>query len=132
MIMRKPFVMGNWKMNTDSNASVNLARDIANGSADVASHVVDVAVCPPFVYLQSVAKALSSTTISLGAQDIYFEQNGAFTGEISVTMLKDVGCFYPLCGQDPTNIHRGANGFLWRDSDMQGALHISGAGTPLP
>jgi len=96
--MRKPFVAGNWKMNTDSRSSVELAERIASGSAQVAGQEVTVAVCPPFVYLQAVAKALSASSIAVGAQDIYFEPKGAFTGEISVSMLKDVGCSYCLCG----------------------------------
>ncbi len=96
--MRKPFVAGNWKMNTDSRTSVELVERIASGSVEVASQHVTVAVCPPFVYLQSVAKALSSSNIAVGAQDMYFESEGAFTGEISASMLKDVGCSYCLCG----------------------------------
>ena len=96
--MRKPFVAGNWKMNTDSGSSVELAERIASGSAQTAGQGVTVAVCPPFVYLQAVAKALSASSIAVGAQDIYFEPKGAFTGEISVSMLKDVGCSYCLCG----------------------------------
>lgn len=96
--MRKPFVAGNWKMNTDSRTSVELVECIASCSVEVSSQHVTVAVCPPFVYLQSVAKALSSSNIAVGAQDVYFEANGAFTGEISASMLKDVGCSYCLCG----------------------------------
>jgi triosephosphate isomerase len=96
--MRKPFVAGNWKMNTDSHSSVALAEAVAAGSSGFAGSSVDVAVIPPFVYLQAVAKAISSSHISLGSQDIYFEKNGAFTGEISASMLKDIGCTYVLCG----------------------------------
>jgi triosephosphate isomerase len=96
--MRKPFVAGNWKMNTDSHTSVELVKRIASGFVETAGQSVTVAVCPPFVYLQSVAKALSSSGIAVGAQDIYFELKGAFTGEISASMLKDVGCLYCLCG----------------------------------
>ena len=96
--MRKPFVAGNWKMNTDSGSSVALAKGIACGSEEVAGHSVDVAVIPPFVYLQGVAGSLSSSNIAVGAQDIYYEQKGAFTGEISASMLKDIGCVYALCG----------------------------------
>ena len=96
--MRKPFVAGNWKMNTNSQTSVELVEHIASGSVEAASQSVTVAVCPPFVYLQSVAKALSSSNIAIGAQDMYFKPEGAFTGEISASMLKDVGCSYCLCG----------------------------------
>ena len=96
--MRKPFVAGNWKMNTDSRDSVALARHVAEGSSEAAGQSVDVAVCPPFVYLQAVAGAVSSSNVAVGAQDIYFEEKGAFTGEISPQMLKDIGCTYALCG----------------------------------
>ena len=96
--MRKPFVAGNWKMNTNSQTSVELAKSIASGSVETAGQSVTVAVCPPFVYLQAVSNALSSSNIAVGAQDIYFEPAGAFTGEISASMLKDVGCSYCICG----------------------------------
>jgi len=96
--MRKPFIAGNWKMNTDSQSSVALAKAVATGSAELARERVSVAVLPPFVYLQAVAHAVSSFAVAVGAQDAYFEPKGAFTGEISPAMLKDVGCTYVLCG----------------------------------
>ncbi len=97
--MRKPFVAGNWKMNTDSYTSVELAERIASGAMEAAaSGSLTVVVCPPFVYLQAVAKALSASSVGVGAQDIYYEPKGAFTGEISPSMLKDIGCTYCLCG----------------------------------
>lgn len=96
--MRKPFVAGNWKMNTDSHSGVSLAKAIADGTSGLAGGSVDVAVIPPFVYLSSVGQAISSSGVALGAQDVYFEAKGAFTGEISAAMLKDVGCTYVLCG----------------------------------
>jgi triosephosphate isomerase len=96
--MRKPFIAGNWKMNTDSRGAVKLAESIVRDCGDMADAKVDVAVCPPFVYLQAVAGALSSSPVALGSQDVYFEQKGAFTGEISAAMLKDVGCTYVICG----------------------------------
>ncbi len=96
--MRKPFVAGNWKMNTDSHSSVSLAKDVAAGTSEIAGHKIDVAVIPPFVYIQSVAKVLSASSVAVGAQDIYTEKQGAFTGEISASMLRDIGCTYALCG----------------------------------
>ncbi|MHC4288686.1 MAG: triose-phosphate isomerase [Planctomycetota bacterium] len=94
--MRKPFIAGNWKMNTDSASAVALAAGLAKelGSVDT----VDMAVCPPFVYLQSVAAALSASNIALGSQNVYFEEKGAFTGEISCQMLKDSCCTYAIIG----------------------------------
>ncbi|MDI9433578.1 MAG: triose-phosphate isomerase [Sedimentisphaerales bacterium] len=96
--MRKPFVAGNWKMNTDCRSGVDLAKAVVDGSSGLAGGSVDVAVIPPFVYLSSVGQAISSSGVALGAQDVYFEAKGAFTGEISAAMLKDVGCTYVLCG----------------------------------
>ncbi|HPC94353.1 MAG TPA: triose-phosphate isomerase [Sedimentisphaerales bacterium] len=96
--MRKPFVAGNWKMNTDSHSGVALAKAVVDRTSGLAGSRVDVAVLPPFVYLSAVGAAISSSGVALGAQDVYFEAKGAFTGEISAAMLKDVGCTYVLCG----------------------------------
>ena len=96
--MRKPFVAGNWKMNMDSASSESLAEAVAAGSRDIAGKNVTVAVCPPFVYLEGVFSALKTSNVAVGAQDLYIEKQGAFTGEISAAMLKDVGCVYVLCG----------------------------------
>ncbi len=97
--MRKPFIAGNWKMNTDCGSGVALAKAISAESADALSDgKITVAVCPPSVYLSSVAGALSSSSVGLGAQNVYSEEKGAFTGEVSVAMLKDVGCTYTLIG----------------------------------
>jgi len=85
-------------MNTDSRSSVELAQGVAKGASGLAGDKVNVAVIPPFVYLQSVVKAVSSTGVSVGSQDVYIEPKGAFTGEVSAAMLKDVGCTYVLCG----------------------------------
>jgi triosephosphate isomerase len=63
----------------------------------MAEHKITVAVCPPFVYLDVVCQAVG-TSVGVGAQDVYFESQGAFTGEISAPMLKDIGCTYALCG----------------------------------
>jgi len=93
--MRKSFIAGNWKMNTDSHSGPALVEAIADG---LDTDNVDVAVVPPFVYIPAVVSAASNSRIAVGAQDVYFEQKGAFTGEISTAMLKDVGCTYCLCG----------------------------------
>jgi triosephosphate isomerase len=94
--MRKPFIAGNWKMNTSRHSAVDLATGLAQELRDIEN--VDVAICPPFVYLGAVARALNSSNIALGAQDVYFEPNGAYTGEISCQMLKDVCCTYVIIG----------------------------------
>ena len=91
---RTPFIAGNWKMNTSKEEAVKLAKAVASG----ASNGCDVGVAPPFVYLDAVAQAVAGTALRVGAQDVYFEKNGAFTGEISVAMLKDLGVFFALTG----------------------------------
>jgi triosephosphate isomerase len=91
---RTPFIAGNWKMNTDRTSAEGLARAVAAG----APKGVEVGVAPPFVYLETVGRALKGSSVLLGAQDVYFEKNGAFTGEISVEMLKDLGVKFVLTG----------------------------------
>ncbi|HXE54930.1 MAG TPA: triose-phosphate isomerase [Tepidisphaeraceae bacterium] len=93
--MRTPFVAGNWKMNTSKAAAIELARAVAKGAPKSG---VEVGVAPPFVYLDAVAQAAGGSVVKVGAQDAYFEKNGAFTGEISVEMLKDVGVQFVLTG----------------------------------
>ncbi|MEO2032720.1 MAG: triose-phosphate isomerase [Planctomycetaceae bacterium] len=95
--MRRFLVAGNWKMNTDQASGSTLATALA--SAASAKHdAVDVLVCPPFPYLSAIGSATRGSRIQLGAQDVYFEASGAFTGEVSVAMLKDVGCSYVIVG----------------------------------
>ncbi len=96
--MRRPFIAGNWKMNTDSHSGPELVKALRQGLAQVDMSKVDVAVIPPFVYLAQVVNAARNSRIAVGAQDIYHELKGAFTGEISAAMIKDVGCNYCLCG----------------------------------
>lgn len=96
--MRKPFIAGNWKMNTDSHSGPDLVRALAQGFAELDKSKVDVAVIPPFVYLAQIVNAARNSGIAVGSQDLYFEQKGAFTGEVSANMIKDVGCYYCLCG----------------------------------
>lgn len=96
--MRKPFVAGNWKMNLNKLDSVELIKGLSQGLNDIDTEKVDIAVYPPFVYIDSVVNTAKSSPIAVGAQDFYFESNGAFTGEISTDMLKDVGCIHALCG----------------------------------
>jgi len=93
--LRKIFVAGNWKMHTTRDEAVALALAISKGAPP---ERVDLAVCPPFVYLQTIADTLASTDVAVGAQNMYFEPKGAFTGEISAAMLKDVGCRYVVLG----------------------------------
>ncbi|HZZ29892.1 MAG TPA: triose-phosphate isomerase [Pirellulales bacterium] len=94
--MRKKFIAGNWKMNMDRAGAVALAEAIAKRAAEFSE--VDVAVCPPFVYLDAVRGAIAQSNVGLGAQNMFHEPKGAFTGEISAAMLLDMGCKYVILG----------------------------------
>ncbi len=94
--MRKPFVAGNWKMNLDLEASCAVAGELKSRLGSATD--VTVALCPPFVYLKAVGDVLAGSNIALGAQNVYTEAEGAFTGEVSGPMLLDVGCQYVIIG----------------------------------
>lgn len=97
---RRPFVGGNWKMHTDRASAVALARAIAGGVGGRTRGRIDTAVYPPFVWLDAVASTLrqAEAEIELGAQDLCPEPEGAFTGEISISMLRDLGVASALVG----------------------------------
>jgi triosephosphate isomerase len=86
--MRTPIIAGNWKMNKNVAEAVELVRALRESTAGVEQ--VEMVVCPPFVALTAVKDALAGSKIGLGAQNVYWEEKGAFTGEISPLMLKDV------------------------------------------
>ncbi|AMN46823.1 triosephosphate isomerase [Steroidobacter denitrificans] len=94
--MRRPFIAGNWKMHGSRTENAELIEGLLLGMPAEAS--VEVAVCPPFVYLWEAARLLKSSSIALGAQSTCAEAVGAFTGEVSAAMLKDVGCQYVIVG----------------------------------
>jgi triosephosphate isomerase len=94
--MRKLFIAGNWKMNKTISEAVALAKSVATGVAEEAK--VDVALIPPFLAIPDVAKVLQDSLLTLGAQNVYFEESGAFTGEVSCRMLSDAGAAFALVG----------------------------------
>jgi triosephosphate isomerase (TIM) len=94
--MRKPFVAGNWKMNLNKAECLALAGGLAGKAAQFGG--VEVGVIPAFVQVDCVGQAIKGSGIALGAQDVYFEKNGAFTGEVSTAMLLDLGVKYVLVG----------------------------------
>lgn len=96
MAQRIPIIAGNWKMNKTLGEAVTMVLRLKELIKDVKG--VEVAVCPPFTALSAVAQALEGTSIGLGAQNCYWEEKGAFTGEISPPMLVDVGCTYCIIG----------------------------------
>ncbi len=94
--MRRPFIAGNWKMNTTRASAVALAEGVAKGAEAIDG--VDLAVCPPSCYLEAVGRAIAGSNVALGAQNMYHQPDGAFTGELSATMLRDLGCTYVILG----------------------------------
>lgn len=90
---RRPFVAGNWKMNTTEAEAESLAK----GVAAISTGTCDVGVGVPFVHLATVRAALGPSGVKLGAQDVYWEVKGAFTGEVSVAMLEDY-CSFVIIG----------------------------------
>ena len=94
--MRRLMVAGNWKMNLSLAEGAALVRTVAGGAAKAGA--VDVVVCPPFVYVHAMNEVASGSEVKVGAQDVYFESKGAFTGEIAPSMLTDVGAAYVIIG----------------------------------
>jgi len=96
--MRRLFVAGNWKMNTLSGSAVELAAGVAGRCSQADCSAVDVLVAPPFPYLSMVKEQLQGSNLLLGAQNAYFKSPGAFTGEVAIEMLQDIGCDYVILG----------------------------------
>lgn len=95
--MRKTFIAGNWKMNMLREEAGELARDIA-GRVNSFAEKTDIMLAPPFTALDVVGQELRGTGIMLGAQDVFWEEKGAFTGEISPGMIADAGCSWVIVG----------------------------------
>jgi triosephosphate isomerase len=94
--MRRPLVVGNWKMNGSRETSIALVKSIVAQRADVTN--AEMALCAPFIYLNDVAELLKDKDIGLGAQDVSVHLNGAYTGEVAASMLVDCDCKYAIVG----------------------------------
>ena len=94
--MKEKLIAGNWKMYKTPEESVVFLRELTEKVSTYPDR--EVLVCPPYTSLYPAATILKNTTIKLGAQNVYFEKEGAFTGEISPVMLKDIGVEYVICG----------------------------------
>jgi triosephosphate isomerase len=89
--MRKPFIAGNWKMHKTVAEAVALAEGLRESLADVAEEAMELAVCPTATALHAVSETLDGSNIGVGAQNMYWEKEGAYTGEISPVMVKELG-----------------------------------------
>ncbi len=103
--MRKPIIAGNWKMNKLISEAVELAREVKNKAGTIADK--EIVLCPPFTVLSSVREVIEDSFIKLGAQNMYWEVRGAYTGEISPMMLKDIGCNYVILGHSERRLYFG-------------------------
>ena len=93
--MRKPIIAGNWKMNKTIAEAVEFVNDIKGKLND---ETVDAVICAPFIMLKDLKEVTKGTNIKIGAQNMHFEDNGAFTGEVSPVMLKELGMDYVVIG----------------------------------
>ena len=96
--MRKKLVAGNWKMNTTFQDSKKLIKSIRENLDEDTLSKIDVIICPPFTSLSIARKLTNESGINVGAQNMYYENDGAYTGEISASMLKALGCKYVILG----------------------------------
>jgi triosephosphate isomerase len=103
--MRTPLLAGNWKLNCLSKEARELATAIVDGTKDVKGR--EILLAPTYTSLSAVAEVLRGTSIGLGAQDVFWEDSGAFTGEISAPMLKDAGCTHIIIGHSERRQHFG-------------------------
>ncbi|MBL7085002.1 MAG: triose-phosphate isomerase [Candidatus Omnitrophica bacterium] len=103
--MRRPIIAGNWKMNK----TVKEAEELVNGLKGELKGIgdVEIAVCPPFTSLQEVGRIVKGSNIQLGAQDVHWQDYGAYTGEISCSMLKGLGCKYVIIGHSERRAYFG-------------------------
>ena len=116
--MRRPIVAGNWKMHGSRAETARLIEELlAQAPAEPAAQCV---ICPPFVYLHEAGRLLRDSIYSLGAQDVCAESHGAFTGEVSAAMLKDIGCAYVIVGHSERRL-------LYRESDQLVARKFAAA-----
>jgi triosephosphate isomerase len=94
--MRRPIIAGNWKLHGKRAEARELVREVVKNCRDVTE--VDIVVCPTFTSLDAVSQIIHETNVALGAQNCYFEEKGAYTGEISPGMLKELDCAYCIIG----------------------------------
>ena len=94
--MRKPLIAGNWKMHKTVPEAVSLVKELKELLTEIKDR--EVLVCPPFTAIYAVKSEIEESPIKLGAQNMFYEEKGAFTGEISPLMLKDLGCSYVILG----------------------------------
>jgi len=119
--MRVPMIAGNWKMNTTVSEAMQLVNEMRQGLEEISG--VDKLICPPFVSLAAVGELIKGSSIKLGAQNLYFEGKGAYTGEISPLMLADL-CEFVIIGHSERRQYFGENGEIV-SKKVQSALKVN-------
>lgn len=110
-MIKKPFIVGNWKMNLTLREGVEFAKSLRSSLND--RNEVICGICPSFVFLNDICKVLKGSGICVAAQNIHSEKNGAYTGEISAIMVKEVGCTHVLIGHsERRHIFNEADAFI--------------------
>ncbi|MFW6139323.1 MAG: triose-phosphate isomerase [Spirochaetota bacterium] len=94
--MRKPLIAGNWKMNLDKHSGCELASKLANNTRNITNR--DILICPGFPLLSDIAGSIQGSRVLLGAQNMYHQKKGAYTGEVSADMILSVGCTHVILG----------------------------------
>jgi triosephosphate isomerase len=113
-LMRRPFIAGNWKMNTSVEEAVNLVKEMRDNLNSIDS--ADRVLCPPFISLHAVAQLIRGSSIEQGAQNMYFREKGAFTGEISALMIRPL-CKYVILGHSERRQ-------IFGETDKIGRAHV--------
>ncbi len=122
---RRTLIAGNWKMNMRGRSSADLARGVVDAVGE--SPKAEVALCPPSVYLATVAEVVAGTPVELGAQNLYPADDGAYTGEINAGMLSNVGCRFVIIGHSERRHILGET-----DKQVSEKLHTALAGNLIP
>ena len=122
---RRILIAGNWKMNTRAKDAASLAKAVVESAGKKPK--VDIVLCPPSVYLSTVADAIAGTPVELGAQNLYAATDGAFTGEVNAGMLTDVGCRYVILGHSERRALMGET-----DAQVNAKLGAALAGNLIP
>jgi triosephosphate isomerase len=102
---KKPFIAGNWKMHKTISEAVEIVNALKKAGPDLTE--AELVVIPPFTTLNEVRKTIEGSSVHLGAQNLFWEEKGAFTGELSAPMLKDAGCQYAVIGHSERRQHFG-------------------------
>jgi triosephosphate isomerase len=119
--MRMPMIAGNWKMNTTVDEAIKLVKSMLSGLDKVGG--IEKVICPPFISLTAIRELVKGSSVKLGAQNVYYEEKGAFTGEVSPLMLAGI-CEYVIIGHSERRQYFGETGEMV-DKKVQAVLRVN-------